>query len=1388
MAAMVLCIAAFCAAGVSSASAAEGCTRTAMYVVAHEDDTLLFQSPSVLQDIQSEHCVRTLFLTAGDAGRAQSYWAGREDGAEDAYAQMAGVKNEWTSSVISANGHSIHLETLKAKPTISIAYLRLPDGGTSGTGFPLYSNQSLMKLWNSEHQNEAKSLPQITSIKAVDNSATYGYEDLIETLEELIEAFGPSQVYTQNYTVPLISADHPDHVATGLFTREASKGYPAPHRLLGFEDYETTGKAQNVFGTLLGAKSAAFYQYGTHDSDACKSEGACTGTSYASWLLRQYPLSTSETIGVVANAGFAQLSETSTSVTLDGSGSSRQGGGSLTYAWTQTGGPAVALSSSTAQKPTFTTPSHPTKLTFSLTVKGGATSSAADTVVVKVPSSDPTPTAIAGSGQTVASGAKVTLDGSESWDPNSLSLQYSWLQTSGPLVTLANSATAAPSFTAPTGPTTLKFSLMVSNGTQTSAPATVTINVKGIAPSFKSATSAPFTTGVAGSFKVETTASPTATVTREGTLPPGLTYTDNGDGTATIAGTPTSAAAPPAGSENWPLKFKATNSEGVESQTLTLTVTNPGVKPEFSSATSTGFTTGKAGTFTVSASGEPGPAITLAAGSLPAGVTFTPGTGSATLSGTPDAAAVEPGQSLNFPLTFKAKSGAGEKTQSFTLTVTNPGTAPTIETTGPGAFTTGAAGSFTITATGAPAPSLAKVAGALPPGLSFADQGNGSAKISGTPTNAAASPGETRDYAIEVEAANVAGSVKKSLTLKVTNPGTAPDFTSGTSASFTTGVAATFSITTSGAPAPAITKAAGSLPPGLTFTDNGNGTAKISGTPTAAAAPPGESQAYNVELLAKNVAGQKPQGLTVTVKNPGTAPSFKSEPQAAFTVGVAKSFIVSTNSNPTATITRTGSLPPGLSFADNGDGTATISGTATNAAAPPADDQDYPLSFEASAKSGTASQSFTLTVFNPGTAPTIETTGPGAFTTGAAGSFTITASGAPTPSLAKVAGALPPGLSFADQGNGSAKVTGTPTNAAALPGETREYPIEVEASSGAGSVKKSLTLKVTNPGTSPEFTSATSGSLTTGVAATFNIATSGAPAPAITKAAGTLPPGMSFTDNGDGTAKISGTPTAAAAPPGESQPYNVELLAKNVAGQKTQAITLTVKNPGTPPSFSSEPSTTFTVGTAKTFTIAASGDPVPTVAKTSGSLPVGLTLTPNANGSMTLSGTATEAAADPGKSKGYSLNFEASSAAGTKTQTLSVTVVNPGTPPSFESADTTTFTVGTAKTFTVSTKGNPLAGIELSGTLPPGLSFTDNGNGTAKISGTATNAAAPPAQSQPYALTFKASSLAGEESQSFTLTVFNPGTAPTIETTGPGAFTTGAAGSFTITASGAPTP
>lgn len=85
------------------------------------------------------------------------------------------------------------------------------------------------------------------------------------------------------------------------------------------------------------------------------------------------------------------------------------------------------------------------------------------------------PVASAGSPQTVASQALVTLTGSGTNSPTS----YSWTQTAGTAVTLSSSTAASPTFTAPADPAgqSLIFSLTATNANGTSPASTVTITV-----------------------------------------------------------------------------------------------------------------------------------------------------------------------------------------------------------------------------------------------------------------------------------------------------------------------------------------------------------------------------------------------------------------------------------------------------------------------------------------------------------------------------------------------------------------------------------------------------------------------------------------------------------------------------------------------------------------------------------------------------------------------------------------------------------------------------------------------------------------------------------------------------------------------------------------------
>ena len=102
-----------------------------------------------------------------------------------------------------------------------------------------------------------------------------------------------------------------------------------------------------------------------------------------------------------------------------------------------------------------------------------------------------------------------------------------------------------------------------------------------------------------------------------------------------------------------------------------------------------------------------------------------------------------------------------------------------------------------------------------------------------------------------------------------------------------------------------------------------------------------------------------PYILTIHDQTPaatvGSTPTFTSGTSATWPVGEQSAFSVITTGSPAATLTEQGTLPAGVSFVANADGTATLSGVPTAAGT-------YPFTFTASSGAGTMTQGFTLTV------------------------------------------------------------------------------------------------------------------------------------------------------------------------------------------------------------------------------------------------------------------------------------------------------------------------------------------------------------------------------------------------------------------------------------------
>jgi len=179
-----------------------------------------------------------------------------------------------------------------------------------------------------------------------------------------------------------------------------------------------------------------------------------------------------------------------------------------------------------------------------------------------------------------------------------------------------------------------------------------------LAPSISSANHAAFAVDQPGNFVVTTTAYPVPALSESGALPSGVLFVDNGDGTATLTGTPGLGAV-----GSYTVMITASNGIAPDApQSFTLLVGRP---PAVTSASSTVGTVGSPFTFTVTSSGDPAPTLSES-GALPGGVSFSDnGNGTATFSGTPGT-----GGGGSFPVTITASNGiAPGATQSFTFTI-----------------------------------------------------------------------------------------------------------------------------------------------------------------------------------------------------------------------------------------------------------------------------------------------------------------------------------------------------------------------------------------------------------------------------------------------------------------------------------------------------------------------------------------------------------------------------------------------------------------------------------------------------------------------------------------------------------------------------------------------
>lgn len=260
---------------------------TVMNVVAHEDDDLLFMNPDLAHDIAEGHCVRTVYVTAGDAGHGTFYWLDRMRGSEAAYNKLLGSDAIWVERLVSLGKKQVvTIANPRNDAKIALIFMYLPDGNLKGQGFAADHNQSLARL-------EAGSIPTISSVYG---GSIYTSHDIVTDLATLMHVYRPAEIRTQSGIAGSLFVDHSDHMAVGRFATKAYNQYeqtqfegkvqlPVTY-YRGYSGHELT---PNVAGQDLAKKEAAFLAYTRFDGGACRGMIQCVhDQAYGAYLTRQY--------------------------------------------------------------------------------------------------------------------------------------------------------------------------------------------------------------------------------------------------------------------------------------------------------------------------------------------------------------------------------------------------------------------------------------------------------------------------------------------------------------------------------------------------------------------------------------------------------------------------------------------------------------------------------------------------------------------------------------------------------------------------------------------------------------------------------------------------------------------------------------------------------------------------------------------------------------------------------------------------------------------------------------------------------------------------------------------------------------------------------------------
>ncbi len=592
----------------------------------------------------------------------------------------------------------------------------------------------------------------------------------------------------------------------------------------------------------------------------------------------------------------------------------------------------------------------------------------------------------------------------------------------------------------------------------------------------------------------------------------------------------------------------------------------------------------------------------------------------------------------------------------------------------------------------------------LPSWLAFTDLGNGRGRLTGTPGST-----ELGIHSIVLSATDniAANPTEQNFDVYVNS---IPVFDSSPITSVNEDELYSYNIVTSDDnPDAVLNITTTNLPTWLTLTDNGDGTAILSGTPTNEFV--GINQ-IELELSDGYVTSPVVQAFDIDVINMNDAPYFTSTPLLISNVNQPYLYnITVADDDPNPTLTITSSVLPGwLTFVDNGDGTAILSGTPQIS---DAGQINVSLFVTDGFILNPVEQDFILEVREPNTAPYFASDPQLSALQDQLYTYNIIVEDNNTWATITVSDLLIPSwCSLTDNGDGTAVLSGTPDI-----NDLGAHDVILEASDGiiTTPIQQVFTVTVYDQNTPPTITSVP---ITDAIEDQLYQYTLVATDPNfwanLTITASTLPSWLVLTDNGDGTALLEGTPLNENV---GSNPIVLEVT-DGVSPAVQQNFTINVTNTNDIPVFTSTPVTTTREGFNYIYNISVNDvDSGATLTLNGDLIPVWLNFTDNGDGTGLLTGTPD--GTDLGNHN-VVLSVTDGIIATPVRQNFVIDVEAYNYAPVFTSTPVTTATEDMLYTYNITAADpNTWAILDISATVyPVWLSFTDNGDGTAILTGT----------------------------------------------------------------------